>query len=191
MQPVTRKIRIVSGSIVDQPDADAIVNAANEQLRAGGGVCGFIFRAAGARELQEECWGVDHPIIGPDNCRVPTGMATVTKGHKLPNKFIIHAVGPIYDEDQPDLMNQLLHSAYTSSLTNAEASGCRIVAFPAISCGVYGYPWEDAAHVALSTCDEWFKGHPSSVVEEIRFVIFEPGLLSIFEDEGKKLLETP
>jgi O-acetyl-ADP-ribose deacetylase (regulator of RNase III) len=185
------RVTIVGGDITKQPDIDAIVNAANEQLRAGAGVCGAIFRAAGWQALQDECWNEQHPIIDTETrARVSTGSATFTNAYNLPNKFIVHAVGPVYDDYEPEEAERLLEEAYLSGLQTAHAHGCKSIAFPAISCGVYGYPWDEAATVALRACKKWVTERAASNVEEIRFVIFEPELLDIFRNKYEAVFGT-
>lgn len=139
---------------------DAIVNAANTSLRGGGGVDGAIHRAAGP-ELLEEC-----KTIG--GC--PTGEARITKGYRLPAKYVIHTVGPIYRGRPSD--SQQLSSCYRNSLELAVENGISTIAFPAISCGVYGYPIRDASRIAVDTTARYLENHTS--IEQVIFVLFSP-----------------
>ncbi|MCI0496868.1 MAG: macro domain-containing protein [Thermoplasmata archaeon] len=135
-------VEVVRGNIVAQPDLDAIVNAANAQLRMGGGVAGAIHRAAGPG-LEAEC----RPLapIGP-------GEAVITGGHGLPNAHVVHTLGPVYGRDQPEA--GLLAECYRNSLRVADEAGVRSIGFPAISTGVFGYPVEEAAEVAFTAIKE-------------------------------------
>ena len=137
-------MRIIQGDIT-QARVDAVVNAANAVMLGGGGVDGAIHRAAGPALLQA-C--KDVPDI--DGIRCPTGEARITTAGNLSARFVIHTVGPRYNLD-PD-PEKLLTSAYTNSLNLALENGCQSVAFPAISCGVYGYPHDEAAQIAVTTC---------------------------------------
>lgn len=128
-------------------DTDAIVNAANEGLRAGGGVCGAIFAEAGHQRLQEACDKVGH-------CK--TGSAVITPAFDLPAKYVIHAVGPIWrGGDQGEA--KLLYSAYYQALELAVINGCESIAFPLISSGIFGYPVEQAWEVAFRACRDFLK----------------------------------
>ncbi|SDN10145.1 macro domain-containing protein [Acetanaerobacterium elongatum] len=124
---------------------DAIVNAANTDLQMGGGVCGAIFKAAGELELQAAC-----DKLAP----IKTGEAVITPGFALPAKYIIHAAGPVYSRNNAEKNEQLLRSAYISSLQLAITNKCKSIAFPLISSGIYGYPKEEALQVAISAIQD-------------------------------------
>ncbi|KAJ7570080.1 hypothetical protein O6H91_01G106300 [Diphasiastrum complanatum] len=141
---------------------DAIVNAANERMLGGGGVDGAIHRAAG-RNLLIACRNLP---MTPAGVRCPVGSAVITEGFNLPVSRIIHTVGPVYKYE--DAHGSILRKAYESSLTVAAEHGIKYIAFPAISCGVYGYPPVPAAEVALTAVQ-----NHSSKFMEIHFVLFE------------------
>lgn len=130
-------VEIVAGDIVRQPDMDAIVNAANARLMPGGGVAGAIHRAAGPG-LAEEC----RPLAP-----ISPGQAVITSGHRLPNPYVIHCLGPVYGVDHPE--DELLAACYRNALELADRRGLASVAFPAISTGAFGYPLQQAADVSL------------------------------------------
>ena len=153
------RIEVVQGDITKQK-VDAIVNAANSTLRGGGGVDGAIHRAAGPR-LLEECAKVG-------GC--PTGEARLTKGHRLPATYVIHAVGPVWRGGGKG-EEALLASAYRSSLALAEEHGVRSIAFPAISCGIYGFPVTRAAEIAVRTVRAHVAG--GTKIESILLVCFD------------------
>lgn len=139
-------IKIVKGDITTA-EVDAIVNAANAIMLGGGGVDGAIHRAAGPR-LVEAC----RKVKAVDGIRCPAGEARITPGFDLKAKFVIHTVGPRYRIDPNPA--SLLASAYRSSLALALENDCRSIAFPAISCGAYGYPIDEAARIAVAVCQE-------------------------------------
>ena len=152
------RMSVVQGDITKQA-VDAIVNAANEALRGGGGVDGAIHRAAGP-ELLEEC-------VQVGGC--PTGEARVTKGYRLAARYVIHTVGPVWhggDRGEPEK----LAACYRNALRLAVENGAKTVAFPGISTGVYGYPLEEATRVAMTTVSDCLQEMPS--IEEVRFVTF-------------------
>ena len=154
------EIRLERGDIT-QVAVDAIVNAANERLLGGGGVDGAIHRAAGP-QLLESCRAI--PELRP-GVRCPTGEARVTPAFDLPARLVIHTVGPVYRSAEQS--GPLLRAAYRSSLELAVLQGVCSIAFPAISCGIYGYPLGEAAPLALETC----VAH-GQALDEIRFVLF-------------------
>jgi O-acetyl-ADP-ribose deacetylase (regulator of RNase III) len=132
---------------------DAIVNAANTGLAMGGGVCGAIFSAAGARELQAAC-----NKLAP----IKTGEAVITPGFALPAKYVIHAAGPVY-RDGKHGEEELLRAAYTNALKRAVENSCGSVAFPLISSGIYGYPKDEALRVATAAIRDFLSEHDIDV----------------------------
>ena len=164
-------VRLVQGDITTIP-ADAIVNAANSALQGGGGVDGAIHRAGGRAVMED----LERRYGSSRSC--PTGGAVIGAAGRLPARYVVHAVGPIWhggDHGEPEL----LAWAYRTSLDLAAAEGCRSVALPSISTGVYGYPVERAAPVALETVRRWLEDHPG-VVDEITFVLFSRDTLDAF-----------
>jgi len=163
---VTARVEILRGDLTKDA-ADAIVNAANQRMLGGGGVDGAIHRAAG-QALLKACRAV--PEVRPD-VRCPTGEARITPGFELPARHVIHTVGPVYNGSPRDA--ELLASAFRSSIELAIAHDLRSIAFPAISCGVYGYPMQDAALISAEVVRE----HAWSL-DEIRFVLFSEEALT-------------
>lgn len=151
-------IEVVEGDITAQAGFDAVVNAANAQLMPGGGVAGAIHRAAGPG-LADEC----RPLAP-----IRPGQAVITSGHGLPNPWVIHCLGPVYRVDEPS--EELLASCYRSALEVAEQRALASVAFPAISTGVFGYPVEAAAGVALRAVAQ--AAPKLHAVGRVRFVLF-------------------
>ena len=163
---MNRRTEAVLGDITAET-TDVVVNAANAQLASGGGVCGAIFAAAGP-SLDDACAGLG-------GC--PTGDAVATPGFGLAARWIVHAVGPVWqggDHDEPEL----LASAYRRSLEVADGLGASSIAFPAISTGIYGYPLEPATAIAVRTCRSVTTEHLALV----RFVCFDRVTLAAYED---------
>ena len=174
MKDIKDRIEIVEGDITRQ-QVDAIVNAANTSLRGGGGVDGAIHRAAGP-ELLEEC-------IKIGGC--PTGEARVTKGYRLPAKYVIHTVGPIWKGGTSG-EDQLLASCYRNSLKAAAELGVKSIAFPSISTGAYGFPMERATEIALKEVSEFLKKDEG--IEKVVFVCFGKEAFRIYKEKFKKLI---
>lgn len=141
---------------------DAIANAANTSLAQGGGVCGAIFTAAGADSMHNAC-----SQLAP----IQTGEAVITPGFNLPARYVIHTAGPVYDQHSPQQAEQLLRSAYTSSLQRALEQGCNSIAFPLISSGIYGYPKEQALSVACDAIRQFLR--PLEDEPEVYLVVFD------------------
>lgn len=160
------EFEVIKGSVV-YSNADAIVNAANRQLLYGGGVCGAIFEAAGWQDLQDECDLYE-------GCE--TGKAVLTHGYNLKAKYVIHAVGPIYDESknpQEDLKN-----AYLSSLNLAEETNLETIAFPCISVGIYGFPLKEASKIAVNT----IKNYHAKSLKKCYFYCYREEEYLVYQD---------
>lgn len=163
---VQQRIEIVQGDITKQP-VDAIVNAANTTLLGGGGVDGAIHRAAGP-ELREECRRLG-------GC--PTGQARITKGYRLPAKYVIHAVGPVWHGgDRGE--EELLAGCYRNALALAAQHGVRSIAFPSISTGAYRFPLDRAARIALTEISRFLESH--ALPERVICVCFDEGALQAY-----------
>lgn len=161
-------LHCIKGDIANQPDIEAIVNAANAQLRIGGGVAGAIHRAAGPG-LTKEC----QPMAP-----IKPGEAVISGAHNLPNKYVIHCLGPVYGQDKPE--DKLLADCYRNALNLAEENKITSVAFPAISTGAFGYPTRKAARVAFVTIKDEIPELES--VKEIRFVLFSDDDLELHKE---------
>jgi O-acetyl-ADP-ribose deacetylase len=162
-------IVLVQGDITDQA-VDAVVNAANSSLLGGGGVDGAIHRRGGP-EILAECRALREGRLGGG---LPTGHAVATTGGTLPARWVIHTVGPVYAKRED--RSHLLASCYRESLRVADEVGAKTVAFPAVSAGIYGWPADDAARIAVATVLS-----TPTTVEEVRFVLFDRAMYDEFE----------
>ena len=152
-------VELQAGNIVKQPDIDAIVNAANAQLRIGGGVAGAI-HGVGDPELEQLT-----RALAP----IKPGEAVITEAPNLPNRFVIHCLGPVYGRDEPS--DKLLENCYKNALQLAEEYKLNSIAFPSISTGAFGYPIKDAASLSLNTVKEMAPKLES--IKTVRFVLFD------------------
>jgi len=168
-------VEVVAGNIAKQKDMEAVVNAANAWLRPGGGVAGAIHRAAGPG-LEKEC----RPMAP-----IKPGEAVISGAHNLPNRYVIHCLGPVYGRDKPE--DELLSRCYRRALELAEEKGIESVAFPAISTGAFGYPLEAATEVAFRTIGEMIPRLQH--VKHIRFVLHGQEALDVHERYLKRLEE--
>lgn len=163
------ELEIVSGDIAQQPDVKAVVNAANAELQPGGGVAGALHRAAGP-----ELAAAGRPLAP-----IQPGEAVITPGFNLPNVYVIHCLGPVYGKDTPS--EKLLADCYRNALRLADQHRMESIAFPALSTGVFGYPMDEAAAVALSTVRKELP-HLQHV-RLIRFVLFSDRVREVHEAE--------
>ncbi len=168
------RITLSQGDITEER-VDAVVNAANSSLMGGGGVDGAIHRKGGP-DILAECRRIRAERY-PDG--LPTGQAVATTAGKLPARWVIHTVGPVYAKSED--RSELLASCHTESLRVADELGARTVAFPAISTGVYGYPLEEAAPVAIRAVRQ-----ADTKVEEVSFVLFDDAAYTAFERAAGK-----
>jgi O-acetyl-ADP-ribose deacetylase (regulator of RNase III) len=172
--PNNRILRLVQGDIAAIP-VDAICNAANSALVGGGGVDGAIHRAGGPEIMAH----LD--VIRARQGSCPSGSAVVTPAGKLPAKYVFHAVGPVYyDEDGREA--ELLASCYRTCLELAEEHAVRRISFPSISTGVYGYPLSEAAPIAIGTVSDWLANRKDSQIEEALFVLFDEKTFQAYSD---------
>ena len=157
---------------------DAVVNAANSDLRHGTGVCGYIFQDAGAAKMTAACNAIGH---------CDTGSAVITPGFNLPAKYVIHAVGPIYSDGKHNEA-KLLYSAYKQSLLLAKENGLHSIGFPLISAGIYGYPKDEAWRKALEACQDFLAAEPDYEMD-IVFAVLDDTIKAVgdmaLENVGK------
>jgi O-acetyl-ADP-ribose deacetylase (regulator of RNase III) len=172
-------LELVEGDITEL-ETDAIVNAANEYLAHGGGVAGVIARKGGPTiQRESDEWVRRH---GP----VPTGSAAITSGGRLKARYVIHAVGPVYDAGAPERSAQLLASAVRAALRMADEHSLKSIALPAISTGIFGYPMEEAARVMLRTAIDYLQGETG--LERVVFCLYGQSAYKIFADTLERLI---
>ena len=173
--PSGHTLRLRKGDITDEA-VDAIVNAANVGLSHGGGVAGAIVRKGG-QVIQDESDRVG---------RVPTGGAAITGAGRLPAKFVIHAVGPVWGGGAAEKLDTLLASATTASLEIARERGLASIAFPAISSGIFGFPKHRCAEVMIAAIVAWADAHPGSAPRDLRFTIIDEITVDFFAVEMER-----
>ena len=167
-------IELKRADIANQSDVDAVVNAANAELRTGGGVAGAIHRAAGPKLTEET------QSMGP----IKPGEAVISGGYNLPNEYIIHCLGPVYGRDKPE--SELLANCYSNALDLAEGHQIERIAFPSISTGAFGYPMKDAAHVTFETIKKRLDS--LEYISLIRFVLWGEDAMQVHEEVMDEVL---
>lgn len=172
--PSGQRLSVVHGDLTEEA-TDAIVNAANERLQHGGGVAGAIVRKGGW-EIQEESDRIGY---------VPTGQVAVTGAGRLPARYVIHAVGPVWRGGQAG-EDELLRSAVWNALQKAHGMGLASIALPAISSGIFGFPKERCARILVETALEFCAQHPQSPLREIRFTNIDLPTVRVFEEEFRR-----
>jgi O-acetyl-ADP-ribose deacetylase (regulator of RNase III) len=168
--PTGQTLQLVQGDITTE-EVDAIVNAANEQLQHGGGVAWAISKKGGpAIQKESDAWVRKQGVV-------PHARPAWTSGGRLPAKYVIHAVGPVWGDGDED---QKLQAAVTGSLRVAEELKCTSVALPAISTGIFGFPKERAARIIFSAVNNYFGENSSSGLRQIRIILFDPSTIDVF-----------
>jgi O-acetyl-ADP-ribose deacetylase (regulator of RNase III) len=175
------QITLVEGDITEQ-QVDVVVNAANSSLLGGGGVDGAIHRRGGP-DILADCRRLRASQYGRG---LPTGQAVATTAGRLPARWVVHTVGPVYSAADYERRSELLASCFRESLRVAAGVGARTVAFPAVSSGIYGWPLEDAARIALTAVAEAV-GEMESELAEVRFVLFGAEAYEVFERVQREL----
>lgn len=157
------ELEVIRASALDV-EAEAIVNAANRAMRGGGGIDGAIHSRAG-RALMDEL-----EIVAPEGAR--TAEVVVTNGHRLPHRFVFHVAGPVWNERHAKQCDELLEAAYRNALDEAEARRLKSIVLPSISTGVYSFPLNRAAGIALNTAIEWAQSHPDTSLRRVTFAMW-------------------
>lgn len=170
------ELQLIKGDIAAQVDIEAVVNAANAQLKSGGGVAGAIHQAAGS-ELEEAC---------RDLAPIQVGEAVITSAFNLPNQYVVHTLGPVFGEDKPEA--KLLARCYKNSLHLVEECQLKSVAFPAISTGIFGYPIKKAAEISLQTIKE--EAADLEKIKLIRFVLYSTKDLEVYKNKAEKIFKS-
>jgi len=168
------EISFIKGDISHQPEFETVVNAANRWLAPGGGVAGAIHRAAGP-QLYEEC-----KKLAP----IKPGQAVITSAYNLPNKFVIHCLGPVWGVDKPE--DKILSSCYKNALRLAEENRVSSIAFPVISTGAFGYPFKQAVKVALDAIESFLEEAPVKSIKKIGFVLYSENEYKNFKEVFEK-----